>query len=262
MNANRHRWIMLSGFLGLESDWQPLKQQLLEFQEFQHDDWSAREHTRGAIKPFWDWAREFCGHITQQKLSSRQIPEKRVLLGYSLGGRLALHALLTQPELWSAAVILSSHPGLGNEDHRRQRLENDEVWAQRFAQEPWPEVMSKWNQQEVFRGSSAERASGDSLQRFERHYDRSTLSEILRVWSLGRQENLRPMMASLRVPTLWLWGEEDVRFDPLMRELRLELIDSPAHEFQGIPNAGHRLISQAPNAVAKAISEFLRTHHL
>jgi len=53
----------------------------------------------------------------------------RVLVGYSMGGRLALHALLEPGHPWQAAVIIGAHPGLGGPtrpaDHghaRRTRL--------------------------------------------------------------------------------------------------------------------------------------------
>ena len=49
----------------------------------------------------------------------------RALLGYSMGGRLALHALLEKDHPWQAAVIISAHPGLESEPERADRRASD-----------------------------------------------------------------------------------------------------------------------------------------
>ena len=78
----------------------------------------------------------------------------RILLGYSLGGRLALHALTQQPQMWDAAIILSAHPGLSTDEERAGRLTHDQAWAAHFLHDSWPEVMAAWNEQAVFRSST------------------------------------------------------------------------------------------------------------
>jgi 2-succinyl-6-hydroxy-2,4-cyclohexadiene-1-carboxylate synthase len=59
-----------------------------------------------------------------------------------MGGRLAMHALLESPELWSAAILVSANPGLPAADHpgRAQRMASDESWARRFESDPWEQV--------------------------------------------------------------------------------------------------------------------------
>ncbi|MDA7508581.1 hypothetical protein N8488_01170, partial [Akkermansiaceae bacterium] len=50
-----------------------------------------------------------------------------LILGYSMGGRLALHALTAAPEKWRAAIIVSAHPGLVS--GQQERREEDREWA-------------------------------------------------------------------------------------------------------------------------------------
>jgi len=50
------------------------------------------------------------------------------LVGYSMGGRLALHSLIAQPKLWKGATIISAHPGLSTEEERVARRRKDAEW--------------------------------------------------------------------------------------------------------------------------------------
>ena len=55
---------------------------------------------------------------------------KRALAGYSMGGRLALHALL-EGGAWDAAILIAPHPGLETGEERAARREADALWASR-----------------------------------------------------------------------------------------------------------------------------------
>ena len=60
-----------------------------------------------------------CGRALAEEI--KRIDPEPTLIGYSMGGRLALHAMLNQPGLWKSAVIISAHPGLKNESDRVER---------------------------------------------------------------------------------------------------------------------------------------------
>ncbi|MEO0375535.1 MAG: hypothetical protein AAF329_13095 [Cyanobacteria bacterium P01_A01_bin.17] len=62
---------------------------------------------------FWDWAELFCERVVTEGAS------RNVVLGYSLGGRLALHAVLHNPELWEGAIATSTSPGLSSLEDRQ-----------------------------------------------------------------------------------------------------------------------------------------------
>lgn len=55
---------------------------------------------------------------------------RKILVGYSMGGRLALHALL-EGGLWDAAILISPHPGLESEEERAARRAGDAEWGSR-----------------------------------------------------------------------------------------------------------------------------------
>src|SRR5260370_31174763 len=77
--------------------------------------------------------------------SVRPVPSD-ILLGYSMGARLALHFMRTYPV--AKAILISA--GIATAEPGRQEL--DETWARRFESEPWDSVVEAWNSQSVFGG--------------------------------------------------------------------------------------------------------------
>ena len=141
----------------------------------------------GHSHSLWDFGRALNQRVAQEAAAG----ERRVLLGYSLGGRLALHTLLDaafiHPGLWDAAVIVSAHPGLsvGSANERSLRIAADERWAERFERDPWPRLVNDWGAQPVFCGKPW------PLARHERDFDRDELRSALSSWSLGGRRRCR-----------------------------------------------------------------------
>lgn len=152
------------------------------------------------------------------------------LLGYSMGGRLAMHALVTNPHAWSCAIIVSANPGLEEASQRAARLQQDAIWANRFEKEPWDSLMTDWGAQELFNGST--------VQRNECDYSRNELAGILRYWSLGQQKNLNPLLEQLNIPILWIAGEKDKRYAAIASSVKLS---HPQSEIWIAPEVSHRV---------------------
>lgn len=167
-------------------------------------------------------------------------------MGYSLGGRLALHALLDSPQLWSGAIIISSHPGLETAQQRQDRKKNDSIWAERFLDESWDSLMHAWNQQEVFKSSN--------LLREEKDYSRQILADTLIHWSLAEQENLKTHIEKLNIPILWVAGESDKRYAAIAKSLQLHHHQSRVWIAKEL---GHRVPWEATADFQKQIQIFL-----
>jgi 2-succinyl-6-hydroxy-2,4-cyclohexadiene-1-carboxylate synthase len=155
-----------------------------------------------------------------------------VIVGYSLGGRLALHALLAPAAAWHAAVIVSAHPGLTGDAERARRLEDDEQWARRFARDDWDTLVSDWNARAVFHGAPPPAV------RPEGAFDRPALAAALRHWSLGIQEPLFDRLVTIRRRVLWIAGERDPKYVALAQSAVRAL---PRGELRVAPGAGHRV---------------------
>src|SRR6476646_8409217 len=94
--------IGLHGFLGLPSDWDAVKDRCGSRWQLRAPFLFSESGQRpGEGPPVW--AERFTAGLVDTRRS--------VLLGYSLGARLGLHALLASRSSWSAAVLVGGHPG-------------------------------------------------------------------------------------------------------------------------------------------------------
>lgn len=175
----------------------------------------------------------------------------RVLVGYSMGGRLALHALLSRPHPWQAAVIVSAHPGLEEAAARAARLETDTAWASRAFAGEWQAFLDAWNAQPLL-GSAAIREPEASRRLAVR---RREIARSFFDWSLGAQEPLWSRLPEIGIPVLWIAGEHDPKFRELA-ERAAGLI--PGCRFAAAPACGHRVPWEQPAWLAATVAGFLR----
>ena len=165
----------------------------------------------------------------------------RVLLGYSMGGRLALDRL--QRERYDQAVIISA--GLNAPDPARKQ--RDEEWARRFESEEWASLMRAWNAQEVFGGHVVERREED--------FDRAELARQLREYSPAVLPP--PKLESIETPILWVAGERDAKYVEIAKAAVRRL---PHAELWICPDAGHRVPWEQPEALVARLRSFLDLH--
>ncbi len=232
----------LHGNAGLPGDLAPLLAAIPARSEAWHL-WQFLEKHPGA-GTLWGFASEF-----QRAADARSDSSPRILLGYSLGARLAMHVLTTAPEKWDAAILISAHPGLISTEDREARLRTDQAWAVRFLRDNWRDVMQAWNAQPVFAGESM--ATQDQL------LVEAWRPEVARGfdgWSLARQEDLRPKLSSIPCPVLWLTGERDEKFTTLAAAAFSAL---PRGEHHLIAGAGHRVHLDQPAEVARELWAFI-----
>lgn len=180
------------------------------------------------------WAKRF----------NRTSPKNSVLLGYSMGGRLALHCLLDAPTRYRAAIILAAHPGLSCPHNRSIRRDEDRNWALKFLQEPWAKLMDDWNDQGVLNGCRR-------VARHEHHYQRRALASCLRHFSLGEQADMSPAISRLELPILWMMPENES-----IRIKNVALLN-PSSEIVLLKRANHRFLFEQPKEVSNIIKNFL-----
>lgn len=159
--------------------------------------------------------------------------ERPVLAGYSLGGRLALHALAIHPERWGGAVILSAHPGLADGEARTCRREVDAEWARLARELRWDEFLERWNGQGVLADSPVP----DGRRGLEAR--REEIALAFETWSLGRQGELRSQLRRFHEPVLWITGENDEKFTGIGAEMASVF---PEFRHEILKGAGHRVL--------------------
>jgi 2-succinyl-6-hydroxy-2,4-cyclohexadiene-1-carboxylate synthase len=203
------------------------------------DLWSTAAHD------FWDWTEGFCDRVSSTPSA------QNIILGYSLGGRLALHAVLHRPELWKGAIVVSAHPGLPRHQDRQRCLRSDHQWGQRFLIEPWQTLLKAWDCLPVFNGIAC------TLERQEQNFSRAQIAKLFDRFSKGRQHDLRPRLQTLTSPPiLYVSGALDRHYSQIGSQLAQ---DCEAVEWMAIAEAGHRVPWENPTAFTHAVSVFLES---
>jgi 2-succinyl-6-hydroxy-2,4-cyclohexadiene-1-carboxylate synthase len=177
-----------------------------------------------------EFGRSFCEEVRASG------DEENILVAYSMGGRLALHALLEDEELFQGAVIVSAHPGLEDEKETIMRMARDAEWAGKALVGDWDEFLKEWEGQAVLNPEGAGMEGfGD---RRNLKIRRQAVARSFMDWSLGKQADLRTRLEALSLPLVWVTGERDSKFTELAEGLVPRLARA-----QGVvvEDAGHRL---------------------
>ncbi len=184
-------------------------------------------------------------------------PAPRVLVGYSMGGRLTLSLVSNHSDLAERLVLLSARGGLATLGERSARRAADEIWAHRLSTWPLSSVLDAWDAQPLF---ASRRRLASTLRARERRYRLThnpfALAGALRALGLAQMPSQPEQLGRLAIPVQVLAGELDQKFVTLGRSLAAQL---PQGRFSVVDGAGHDLVLEAPEAVARTIVEGFRT---
>ncbi|MBD3420193.1 MAG: alpha/beta fold hydrolase [Chitinivibrionales bacterium] len=193
------------------------------------------------------WAGSFC-----EDVAHRWGGVPQVLMGYSLGGRLALHALVHQPRLWRAAVIIAADPGTRDEQLRISQRDVDRIWAQRFLHEPLDKLFDEWDALPVFGGKH------NPIRRDVASFSAQSIAAMFTAYSKGSQACLVDKLKTLAGPQmLYLSGEKDEKYRNAGRVLEREV---PFIRHIAVKDAAHRVPWEQPQAFIEAVNSFIHVH--
>lgn len=177
-------------------------------------------------------------------------PDPFVLAGYSMGGRIALHAALAMPERVEALVLIGASPGLAVAAEREERRRADEALADRVERMPIQDFAAEWARTPVLAG-----LPDDVLA--EVHADRlrspvAGLARALRGLGTGALPSLWDRLGEIRMPVTLIVGERDEKFQALAAQMAERL---PLACVEVVAGAGHAVHLEAPGRVAALLSE-------
>ena len=184
--------------------------------------------------------------------------EQTALLGYSLGGRVALHLALEAPQLLWALVLESASPGIDDPMERDARFAGDVQLAASIEHDGIEPFVERWQAQPLF---SSQRKLPDAIleeQRRQRLENSATgLANSLRGMGAGAQDDLLPRLHEIHLPTLFLAGALDERYAALAPIMAAEVSSA---EHQVIAGAGHTTHLEQTDAFASLVTGFLARH--
>jgi 2-succinyl-6-hydroxy-2,4-cyclohexadiene-1-carboxylate synthase len=178
------------------------------------------------------------------------------LLGYSMGGRVALHLAVAAPERISALVLESSSPGIADAAERLARIAADEALADSIEREGLETFVDRWEQLPLFGSQAALPRDIRAQQRAQRLGNQPRgLANSLRGMGAGRQEPLWERLAGLDIPALLIAGELDAKYCAIAYQMAASLPDSQAVIVAG---AGHAVHLEQPSTFAQHVIRFLQ----
>ncbi len=175
-----------------------------------------------------------------------------VLCGYSLGARLALGLLAKDPTRFSRALLIAVHPGLSAAE-RAERRESDARWAALLREPGLAEFLELWTKQPLF--ASQSRLAADVLEEqraLRKAHDPEGLALALERLGLGSMPSYWPSLPTLTMPITLAVGELDQKFVEIAQKAAREL---PAAKLLIAPGAGHNLLLERPDLVARHLNE-------
>jgi 2-succinyl-6-hydroxy-2,4-cyclohexadiene-1-carboxylate synthase len=177
-------------------------------------------------------------------------PASFTLAGYSMGGRIALHAALA-PALVTRVerlALIGASPGLADAAERAERRAADERLADEVQGMTIEAFARRWAQTPVLAGQPPDVAAAVHADRLRNQP--AGLAAALRGLGTGALPSLWNRLAEIRAPVTLIVGERDDKFRAIATEMAAALPDS---HVAVVPGTGHAVHLEAPDRVAALI---------
>jgi len=225
----------IHGFMGHPSDWDDVRAALPDYET------SALEIPIAA-----DWQASI-GQL------AKGIPDQSVVVGYSMGARLALGIALENPQRCAGLVFVSGNPGLEPVEAREQRWIVDQKITRELEQldaESLEPFLERWYRADVFATVPQKIRATEIARKCE--WFSSDWPAILRANSVSRHPNYWARLSELSMPTVVIAGALDEKYHKSANRFRQE---SPAANVSQtiVPDCGHIVHREQPEILVQAI---------
>lgn len=187
------------------------------------------------------------------ELGERFCGEPFHLIGYSMGGRVAVALGCKRPELLRSLTLIGASAGLASSADREQRRVEDEELAMSIERDGLEKFVDRWMAQPMF--ATQARLGEDFLVGAKAQRLRNSvegLARSLRAGGVGAMTPLHGVLETCRVPTAFIVGSEDAKFINIAMELASTM---PNAKVEVMANAGHAAHLEQPKAVAQVFRD-------
>jgi 2-succinyl-6-hydroxy-2,4-cyclohexadiene-1-carboxylate synthase len=167
------------------------------------------------------------------------------LVGYSMGGRIAIHLALTLPARVQRLVLIGASPGLADPDERAARRAADDVLADEIEGMGIDAFVARWGQTPVLAGQPPQVRALVDADRLRN--TPAGLARALRGLGTGALHSVWDRLGELSMPVTLVVGERDAKFRAIAADMARRI---PNAEIVTVPGAGHAVHLEAPDAVA------------
>jgi 2-succinyl-6-hydroxy-2,4-cyclohexadiene-1-carboxylate synthase len=178
------------------------------------------------------------------------------LIGYSMGGRLALYLACRFPHIFKSVVLESASPGLATEPERSQRQQLDEQLAIQLETGLWSSFLSQWYEQPIFESLRHHPNFGLLLERRSQNRPQE-LAQVLRKLGTGSQPSLWEELSQIQLPISLMVGELDSKFMGINQKMLPHFQNA---QLSIVPSCGHVVHFEQPHAFAEILKPHLASH--
>jgi len=232
-NPTHRSLIFLHGLFGCSGDWEPILDSLSP-----HYYCTALDLPGHGKTPY----REEILNSFREHL--QKSPVKPILIGYSMGGRIALQLR----EEAQGVIAISSHLGLKKTQEKQSQLEKEEEWKTKLLTLPPSVFFKQWYEQPLFASLSESPSLLKALIEKRKCQDPVILAQVLSQLSVTRQEHI----TSFPNPTLLIHGKKDSKYQQLYHNIPIPVCS--------IENAGHACLIENPQECGLTILNWLETY--
>lgn len=175
------------------------------------------------------------------------------LLGYSMGGRLALYLAVNYPQRIHKLILESASPGLKTEAEQAERRQRDEALADRIEADGMEAFVDYWESLPLWASQTNKMKAHLRAERLNN--TPRGLAHSLRGMGTGAQPSLWNNLPDVNLPVLLMAGALDTKFAATNQQMHAAL---PQSHLEIVPDAGHTIHLEKPEIFEKLVMEFLQ----
>ena len=218
-----------------------------------HFDWCCMDLLGHGLSPKSTDPEEYRVHTQVELVASQQKGE--ILLGYSMGARLALHTVLKYPKIYKGLILISGTAGL--QEGREERLAWDRGLANRLQTSTKDEFWKYWSQLPIIKSQNrVEERFRQKREQRRMQADLDSLAASVLGFGAGVMPSVWNRLKEVQIPVLLIVGEEDQKYVRFANQIREHIATA---ELEILSNSGHAPHLEKPESVAKIIDGWIST---
>ncbi|MGF1589848.1 MAG: 2-succinyl-6-hydroxy-2,4-cyclohexadiene-1-carboxylate synthase [Pleurocapsa sp.] len=174
------------------------------------------------------------------------------LVGYSLGGRIALYLTVFFPQYFQAVILESASPGLDTQPERDRRIERDLKLAKQLESMDLAQFLRQWYANPLF-FSFVQHPHYQQAIAIRLQNDPLKLAKSLRLIGLGMQPSLWSYLSEIQIPILLIVGALDTKFIAINQQIASLC---PQASLKVVQNSGHNIHFEQPAKFVNLIKHF------
>lgn len=248
--------ILLHGFMGSGKYFDFLVPELKPFCNPITIDLLGHGQTEGAEMHYRFSTKEQIADLT--KLITEQLPGPAFLLGYSMGGRLALQLAVHKQNLFAGLILESTTFGIENRQEREVRQSLDASRADSILGD-FNGFLNNWSTLPIFESDFATKEQLRLISEIQKNQNPLWINNSLLGFGTGTMPLIKNKLGNLKLPVQLIAGGKDRKYIHIMNTMHKAILGS---SFEIIKNAGHRVHLDHPELYIKTIKNFIAKHKI